>query len=126
MSCNVNKFYNEVPQYNFEIKRGDTWVDPTIQWQDTDGDPIDLSSYTARLTVKDELDGDNTYVELTSGAGEIVLNGAGTGYITFLVSAATTAAWTWEEGEYDLELTLGSVVTTILRGRIRLVGDITV
>lgn len=118
------KFYNEVPQFNFELKRGDNWIGPTFVYQDSSGNAIDLTSYTARLMIKDEVDGDNTYVSITSGAGQIVLGADGT--IVFNVAAAATAAWTWEYGYYDLELTVGGIVTTIVAGRIHLLGDITV
>ena len=127
MSCrNNSKFYLDVPVLNFKVKRGDTWTEPTIQWQDSNHVGIQLVtlSYTARLKIFDEVDG-TELVSLSTGAGTIVLDDDG--FITFLVPATTTANYTWEEGVYDLEMTSGAgVVTTLVRGRVQLLEDVTV
>jgi len=121
-----SKYYLEVPVLNFKVKRGDTWTEPTIEWQDSNHVGIDLvaGGYTARLKVKHPTT-EAELVSLTSGAGQILLTDEG--FITFLVPATTTATYTWEEGVYDLELTSsGGIVTTLVRGRVELYEDQTV
>lgn len=64
--------------------------------------PVDLTGFTARMTIKDKVGG--TVLEtLTTAGGEIVINT--TDYtITRTLDAATTAAYTFKKGVYDMEM----------------------
>jgi hypothetical protein len=86
--------------------------------------PVDMTGFTARMTIKDVVGG-TAQETLTSGNGKIVLdNTAKT--ITILLDAATTAAYTWVKGVYDLEMvSAAGVVTAILTGRVTVTKEVT-
>lgn len=73
--------------------------------------PVDLTGCTARAQVRPEISSPIVLLELTTENGGIELGGI-TGTIRLRVSAATTAAFDWDAGEYDLEIVFpdGTVV----------------
>lgn len=86
--------------------------------------PVDMTGFTARMTIKDRVGG--TVLEtLTDANAKIVLdNTAKT--ITILLSAVATAAYTWVKGVYDLEMvSAGGVVTAILSGNVAVTKEVT-
>jgi hypothetical protein len=87
--------------------------------------PVDLTSYTAKLSVMDRTGG--TVLFTLNSPTDIVLdNTAKT--ITVTINAAVTAALAWTQGVYELELSSGAspaVVTVILSGDITVERDIT-
>lgn len=86
--------------------------------------PVDMAGFAARMTIKDRVGG--TVLEtLTNANAKIVLdNTAKT--ITILLDAATTAAYTWVKGVYDLEMvSAGGVVTAILSGNVTVTKEVT-
>jgi len=111
-----------VSKLNYELRRGDTF-DPTITYRDSTGAVILLSGYTARLDIKDEIDG-NIILSLTHLAG-ITLTDTSPN-ISILIDESVTALFTFENAVYDLELTdtLGTV-KTLVEGNIILKKDIT-
>lgn len=90
----------------------------TFTWYGMDGDPVNLAGYTAqmdfRTTVEDTGD---PLIELSTGDGSIVINGAA-GTITIIISAAITAVLTnGQTMVYNLFLTSGTgIVTPLLAG----------
>ena len=88
--------------------------------------PVDLSGYSARMTIRDQVGG-TSLLSLTTVVenGRIVLdNTAKT--ITLTISATDTALVTWSEGVYDLEMvSSGGVVTEILAGTIKAFDEVT-
>jgi len=64
--------------------------------------PVDLTGATARMQVRDKPGGE-LLLELSTANGGLTMTGAGT--IDRAISAAATAAITWAEGVYDLEVT---------------------
>lgn len=88
--------------------------------------PVDLTSYTARMTIKNKVGG-TTLMSLTSGAPDnrIALDNVNH-TVTLTISAADTAAITWKTGVYDLEMVSPSnVVTTIFSGNIVVTQEVT-
>lgn len=86
--------------------------------------PVSLVGYTARMSIKDKIGG-TEYVSLTTANGRIVLDTANS-TITFTLTAAETAAFTWRRGVYDLELvSAGSVVSTLLHGDVTVTQEVT-
>jgi hypothetical protein len=85
--------------------------------------PVTLTGYTARMKIKDRIGG-TTLLELTTENGGIAIdNTAKT--ITLTITATATAAITWLEGEFDLELMSGAVVTRILKGTVSVCQEVT-
>jgi hypothetical protein len=112
--------------YNFEIYQGATW-DPSINWVDENDDTIDLSAWTAKLTIREYYGGD-IIVEITTAVdddGNKITLAATNPNISPLITAATTAEFDFEKAVYTLELTSGSTVRHVLTGEITLVKETT-
>lgn len=100
-------------KYNITINQGSTFSE-VYTWKDCDNTPYDLSSYSAKMEVRESASS-SAILTLNSGA-EITLGGA-LGTITILVSATTTGALTAGDYKYDLELTSGAgIVTRLIEG----------
>lgn len=101
--------------YDLSIYKGMT-LDLTFTWKDSAGVAVDLTSYTARMQIRNKPGGSDLHETLTNGAG-ITLGGAA-GTIRIQRTAAQTTAYTFARGVYDLELTLAGVVTRLLEGQV--------
>ena len=105
-------------QYTLNIYKGAT-LDITFTYKDSAGNPVNLTGYTARLQVRASVDAAAFLLELTTAlvAGSGIVLGGAAGTIQLVAPAAATAAYTWDEGVYDLELISGTgVVTRLLQG----------
>lgn len=119
----ASKLSEKAGVLHITIEQGATF-DPVMTWKDENGTPIDLTGYTARMHIREDID-DATYIrESTTANGEIVLGGIA-GTITFAISAEATAALTFDTGVYDLELVNGNDVTRLLRGDVTLSKEVT-
>ena len=103
--------------YNLNIDAGATYQ-LTVTWNDSNGDPIDLTSYTARMKLKNA-HGGATLVSLTESDG--ITLGAALGTVTIVISDTLTSALgdtDYTKGVYDLEVeSAGGVTTRLLEGR---------
>lgn len=109
---------------NFVIEQGATFdITMTYYTDESEQTPVDLTGYSARMTIKEKVEG-TTILELTSDAGEIVL-GDDAGTIQILVAASVTANLDFEYGVYDLELVTGSTVERLLQGQVTLSKNVT-
>jgi hypothetical protein len=68
------------------------------------GIAIDLPNHTAKLQVREAVEDSTALLELTSGAGDIVINSP-SGNITITINPSVTEAITWTTGVYDLKIT---------------------
>ncbi len=90
--------------------------------------PVSLATMTARMKIKDQIGGtvlESLVTPVASGTGFTIDDTNKT--ITLTISAADTAAFTWTEGVYDLEMvdnSDGSVIA-ILSGNITVTDEIT-
>lgn len=85
----------------------------TVTWTDSNGNPINLTGYTARMKFKNK-HGGTTLASLTDSSG-LTLGGA-LGTIAIAIPDETTATMSGS-GVYDLELeSAGGVVTRVLEG----------
>jgi hypothetical protein len=85
--------------------------------------PVDMTSYTARLTIKNKVGG-TVLLALTSPTDIAIDNALHT--ITITISATATAALTWKTGVYDMEMVAPSgVVTTIFTGNVSVTQEVT-
>lgn len=86
--------------------------------------PVDLTGYTARMTIKDRIGG-STLVTLTDATAKIVLDNTKK-VIRIVLGAVETASFTWAKGVYDLELVSASGgVTSLLQGSVTLSQEVT-
>ena len=103
-----------------------------LTWNDSAGDPIDTSLYTGEMHIRESADAAAILLALRSTApavdeGSITLSGVDGG-ILLEVGADVTDDITWAAGVYDLELTLISDPTCIIRlleGRVTSVANVT-
>lgn len=85
--------------------------------------PVDLTGFTARMTIKDKVGG--TALHTMVSPTDIALDT--TKYtITLTISAAATGAFAWKTGVYDLELVSATgVVTALLTGKVSVSKEVT-
>ena len=109
--------------YNTTIDQGSIW-DLTIVYQDSDGDPIDLTGYTAAMQLRQNYNSEAADLTLTTANGGLTITGA-TG--TIQVSATATQTGNLSAGfyVYDLELTSGSNISRLIQGQITVAEQVT-
>lgn len=111
-------------EYNFEIEQGASFS-KTVVWKDGDGAPVDLTSYAARMQVRQSVSAAEVLFEFTTENGRIALGGTA-GSVTLTATAVDTAAITWRRGKYDLELVApDNSVTRLLFGQITVSREVT-
>lgn len=109
--------------YNIVCDQGST-LSRVITWKNSSGTPINLTSYTARMQVRDGYSATSSLLSLTTENGGITLGGA-LGTITLVASATDTAALTPDQYVYDLEMITGSTVTRLVQGSFTVTPEVT-
>lgn len=123
-------------KYSFIIEQGST-LDFEIQYKDSSNNPVDLTGYSGKMQIRSNFadNSPSTYITLSSslavdGTG-LNFNGSSgllpltSGSIGIYISAASSSAFTFDTGFYDLEITSGSVVTRLLEGKVKLSKEVT-
>lgn len=90
------------------------------------GTPVDLTGFTARMTIKNKVGG-TELLSLTVANNRITIDAAAK-VVALNISAEDTAAITWTTGVYDLEMVSGAtqaVVTALLSGRVTVSKEVT-
>lgn len=107
------------------IEQGATWT-LDISVSDENGDAIDLTGYTARMSIKRDSRETAALLELTTANGRIIIT-ADSGLVTLALTAAETAAiTTWTRGVYDLELiSPAGWVTRLCEGAVLVTANVT-
>lgn len=104
---------------------GDTFDDYVIDYVDEAGVAIDLTGYTARMKIKL---GATTALTLTSSTNDgITLDGAA-GRLTFSGTPTKMKSGSLTGGnvyQYDLEVSLGSITKTLIKGEFWVDAEIT-
>ena len=100
--------------YNILADQGATFT-RTITWTNTAGSPVNLTGYTARMSLRVTYTDSTVALSLTTENGRITLGGVA-GTITLNVDATTMAALSAKSYVYDLELVNGANVTRLLQG----------
>lgn len=106
------------------IEQGATW-NLVLTWK-INSTPVDLTSYTARLQARVDIDDPEVILSLTTDAnGGITLGGA-LGTITLSRNAAQTAVLQSGEFVYDLELISNAgEVTRLVQGSLSVSAEVT-
>jgi hypothetical protein len=111
-------------QYDFAIEQGATTIKPFV-WKSSDGTPVDLSGYTARMQVRRSTSSEYVLLEASTDNGRIQLDHEA-GKLTLVLSAGVTAAIDWSRGRYDIELeSPDGGVTRLIYGEISISKEIT-
>ena len=121
-------------RYSFAIEQGAT-TKFEIQYTDGKSTPIDLTGFTARMHIRETYDSASIILAMSSvlesdGTG-LNLNGLASnqplseGKIGVYISADKTAAFSFDQAVYDLELVKGSEVTRLIQGTIKLSREVT-
>ena len=106
---------------NLTVDQGSTFV-ADLTW-DIDGDPVDLTTYTARMQVRERVAADTVVLDLADGSG-ITLGGV-EGTVAIEFTAAQTAALSPRRYVYDLELIAGAYVKRLVQGSITVKPEVT-
>ena len=118
--------------YSFIIEQGATFT-RVFKYKDENGAPVDLTGYDVRMQIRSSY-GSDILASLTSGSGDFVVSvppDAAEGVtdknqIKLTISANNTAAYTFDQALYDIELESGTgVVTRLLQGKIKLSREVT-
>lgn len=110
---------------NLVLEQGATFTH-IVRWKDTNGNPVDLSGFSARMQVRSAKANNTILLELTNTNGRIAINGP-SGKLTLTVSAQDTAGIV-SGGLYDLEVIepgAPEVVTRLLEGKITVSREVT-
>jgi len=99
--------------YKLIIDQGSTFQ-LRVTWKDSNGDPVDLTPYSARLMLRTDYEAASPTISLTSSSG-ITLGGAA-GTIDIEMTASQTSGLVPCVYVYDLELVNGSTVYKLIRG----------
>jgi len=122
MSCDSNS-----NKTDFEFYRGDT-IQFTVAWTDTDSNPIDVTGFSAIWQVRSRPGApDPADLEASTTNGEIVIDGISGKFIVTVPASKTGASLDYfHAGSHDLQVTSPtSVVTTLIRGGVSFVQDVT-
>jgi hypothetical protein len=119
-------------RYSFTIEQGST-VNYTIVYKDSNGTPINLQDYGAKMQIRSYVGSPNVIITLSSS-----LNGDGTGLnmsnavsgaITIYIASCTSSQFTFNQAVYDLDIISGSgpcpYVNRILEGNVKLSQEVT-
>jgi hypothetical protein len=108
--------------YNTAIDQGATWT-VNIVYTDYNGDPVNLTGYTARMQLREKFTSD-AVLTLTTSNGGLTLTPL-TGGIAVIATAAQTEVIPAGFYLYDLELTSGSEITRLIQGQITVRAQVT-
>jgi hypothetical protein len=111
-------------QHDITIEQGATLLLNLI-WKDSLGAPVNITSYTARMQVREKYASTTAALTLTTENGGITLGGAA-GTVAVVGAASATALLTFRRGVYDLELVSpGGVVTRLIEGTVTVTPEVT-
>ncbi len=110
--------------YNFTIDQGAQY-NTTIVYEDGSGNPIDLTGYTAEMQLREQSSSPNPAdLTLSTSNGGIVITPL-TGTLAITMTTAQTGALTARFYVYDLELSVGGVVSRLIQGQITVSAQVT-
>lgn len=96
-----------------------------ISLQNSDGSPLSIFGYTARMQVRENVPSPSILLELSTSNGKLV-NGGANGQLTLTLTNVETSAIVWRSGVYDLELTSpGGIITRVMEGNVTVGLEVT-
>lgn len=109
--------------YDITADQGATYSQ-VFTWKDSNGDPVSLVGWTARMAIRRNRTADTAVLDLTTSNGRITLGGAA-GTVTLAVTAADMEDVDAGCYVYDLELVNGSTVERLVMGTFTVRGEVT-
>jgi len=109
--------------YNITMDQGAQWT-LTVQYDNNNGTPIDLTGYTARMQVRPKFGSDNAVLTISSPSSGIVITPL-TGTLNLTATTAQTGDIPGGFYVYDLEITSGGVVTRLMQGSVTVRDQVT-
>jgi len=110
-------------QYNIVADQGATFS-RNLHWEDSSGNPIDVTGYSARMQVRERFVSATPVLSLVSPTN--IALGGGSGTVVVTVSATLMAAVTAGDYVYDLEMVASNgVVTRLLQGTFKVRPEVT-
>jgi hypothetical protein len=114
-------------RYDLLVEQGATYT-RIFTWKDSAKVVISNVGYTAAMQIRDTVDS-TTVIATSAGVSptiEITLGGL-TGTIQIRITAAVTAAFTFDTAVYDLTMTapITGIVTRLLEGEVKLNKGVT-
>lgn len=112
----------EVQREDLLIPQGATYRH-VFAYVDSANAPVDITGYTARMQIRATISATAKLYE--SAGGDFVINGVA-GEVILTIASATTTAWTWATGVYDIEIVspLGEV-TRLIKGKVKVDPEVT-
>lgn len=108
-----------------EIEEGADWTDELLV-VDANGDPIDLTGYTAESDIKRSIDDADALIEMSTTNGRIVITPL-TGSVMRVLTAAETTGLVWRVAVHDLKLiSAAGTVTRVASGPVTYSRQVTV
>lgn len=117
MATTIN--LDNATRVDITCRKGDTF-ELEFTFTDDNGDPIDLSSYSWKMDVKET---DTTAGDII-GDSEFVYDGNVAGQLTIKATATTMAGVSGGTYVYDLQSTSGAVVKTWVYGLFKINEDV--
>ena len=116
----------DITKVNLYIPQGATYGHNFLYRNEDDDSVIALNNYTARLQIRAKVASTDTLYEATTDVdGGLTVTGA-SGAVYLEIPAATTEAWTWTKGVYDLEIISDSgQVSRIAQGSVKISPEVT-
>lgn len=108
-------------KYNMICAQGATFS-KRLTWS-IDGDPVDLTGYTAEMQAREKYSSPNAIFTLSTGDGSITLDSQGN--IDLLIDSSDTENIVAKEYVYDLELNSGAEVYRIIEGKFIVTPEVT-
>mgnify|MGYP003504288579 CR=1 FL=1 len=110
--------------YDFTIEQGTTHR-MSFLWEDSEGAPINLTDYTARMQARKAFNADEKMIAATTENGMITLIPL-TGEVQIELPEDITTTFIWPQALYDLELvSLDGTVTRLVQGLITISREVT-
>lgn len=114
--------------HNITINKGATYRQVFVWSQGSPAVPVDVTTYTARMQVREDIDDVTPILDITTtpaATGDITL-GTTDGLVTVFISDTTSTAITVDGGVYDLEMVAaGGDVTRLLEGAVVFTSEVT-
>ena len=112
------------PTYELIVPQGGNLI-RTFVWKDSSGNPIDLTNYTAKMQIRTIPSATGTIMDVSSTATTLNITGTA-GKITLNLPATDTAAMTFNNAVFDLEVTATTAqVTRLIQGCVILDKEVT-
>lgn len=108
------------------IYKGSTFV-KTIQWKSGNpAVPVNLTGCTLRMQIRKSVTDSVILDTLTTENGKLEITSAVDGKLNIKIAAATSSAYTFDRGVYDLEVVfLDNSVYRIIEGAVTAVPEVT-